>query len=182
MPWEKAADGHLIKVDTGNIGPNALTITELTPLYLTLKLKNVTVIDSVARCRIGIENEATVNLRNRIQEKYCRPGDKNETFALREVKGALNDPTNLVAVLELNDTKQRVELSQQQPFRRIDGYMADLKYAPENMTSRDRRVGAVLHFNGEDYNIVAITENEVVLSAKSNQKKWTVRYNPSVAH
>jgi hypothetical protein len=29
---------------------------------------------------------------------------------------------------------------------------------------------------GEDYNIVAITENEVVLSAK-NQTKWTIRYS-----
>ena len=34
MPWQKAADGHLIKVDATNIGPNAVTITKMAPLYL----------------------------------------------------------------------------------------------------------------------------------------------------
>jgi hypothetical protein len=59
--------------------------------------------------------------------------------------------------------------------------MVDLKYAPENKSWINRRVGASLSFNGEDYNIVAITENEVVLSAKSNQKKWTIKYTASAA-
>jgi len=56
-----------------------------------------------------------------------------------------------------------------------------LKYAPESKIWAGRRVGAPLAFNGEDYNIVAITENEVVLSAKSNQKKWTIKYSASAA-
>jgi hypothetical protein len=56
-----------------------------------------------------------------------------------------------------------------------------LKYAPETKTWTNRRVGASLSLNGEDYNIVAITENEVVLSAKSNQKKWTIKYSVSAA-
>ena len=84
-------------------------------------------------------------------------------------------------VLELNDTGQRVTVTKDQPFRRVDGYMVDLKYAPENKTWTNRRVGASLSFNGEEYNIVAITENEVVLSAKSNQKKWTIKYSASAA-
>jgi hypothetical protein len=59
--------------------------------------------------------------------------------------------------------------------------MVDLKYAPESKTWTARRVGAELYLNGEGYNIVAITENDVVLSAKSNQKKWTVKYIASAA-
>ena len=181
MPWQKAVDGRLIKVDTGNVGPNALTITKLTPLYLKLTLDSVTLLDT-PRCVIGIEKEAAPNLRERTKaQKYCSLNDKNETFTLREVKGAPGNLTNITAVLELNDTKQRAEVSREQPFRRIDGYMVDLKYAPESKTWKDRRVGASLPFNGEDYNIVAITENEVVLSAKSNRKKWIIKYSPSVA-
>ena len=72
-------------------------------------------------------------------------------------------------------------MAKDQPFRRIDGYMVDLKYAPETKTWTSRRVGASLSFNGEDYKIVAITENEVVLSAKSNYKKWTIKYSASAA-
>jgi hypothetical protein len=181
MPWQKATDGHLIKVDATNIGPNAVTITKMVPLYLTFRLNDVTVMDSGARCKIGVENEAALSLNDRKKEKYCKLGDKNETFALRDIKIPPDNPTNATVVLELNDTGQRATVTKDQPFRRIDGYMVDLKYAPESKTWNSRRKGALLTFNGEEYNIVAITENEVVLSAKSNQKKWTIKYSASAA-
>jgi hypothetical protein len=182
MPWQKAVDGRLLRADTTNVGPNAVTITKLTPLYLKLTLDSITVLDTSTRYVIGIEKEAAPNPRERNKtQKYCSLNTKNETFTLRAVKAAPDDPTNVTVVLELNDTRQRVEVAKDQPFRRIDGYMVDLKYAPENKTWTARRVGAALNLNGEDYNIVAITENEVVLSAKSNQKKWTVKYMASAA-
>jgi hypothetical protein len=183
MPWQKAADGHLIRADATNIGPNAVTITKMVPLYLKLTLDSVTVVDAGGpRCVIGIEKEAALNPHdwNKTQ-KYCSLNTKNETFTLREVKTPADNPTNASVVLELNDTAQRVTVTKDQPFRRIDGYMVDLKYAPETKTWTNRRVGASLSFNGEDYNIVAVTENEVVLSAKSNQKKWTIKYSASAA-
>ena len=42
MAWQKAADGHLIKVDSTNIGPAAVVITKMLPLYLKLTFDNVT--------------------------------------------------------------------------------------------------------------------------------------------
>jgi hypothetical protein len=182
LPWQKAADGRLIKVVDANIGPNALVITKLTPLYLKLTLDGVTAMDSGVRCKIGVEDESAENYRDRRkQQKYCKLGDKNEVFAVRAIKPAPDNPTNMTVVLELSDTHKTVEVSQDQPFRRIDGYMADLKYAPENKTWSDQRVGDSLGFNGEEYKIVAINENEVVLSAQSNSKKWTVKYTASPA-
>jgi len=182
MPWQKAVDGRLIRADATNVGPNAVTITKLTPLYLKLTLDSVTPLDTGTRYVIGIEKEAALNPRERNKtQKYCSLNTKNETFTLREVKAAPDDPTNATVVLELNDSRQRVEVSKEHPFRRIDGYMVDLKYAPESKTWTARRIGAELFLNGEGYNIVAITENDVVLSAKSNQKKWTVKYIASAA-
>ncbi len=183
MPWQKAADGHLIRVDSTNIGPNAVTITKMVPLYLKLSFDNVTFSDTGARCVIGIEKEAALNPRDRSKtQKYCSVNTKTDTFTLRDVKTAPDNPTNVLSVaLELNDTGQRVTVTKDQLFRRVDGYLVDLKYAPENRTWTNRRVGASLSFNGEEYNIVAITENEVVLSAKSNQKKWTIKYSASAA-
>ena len=181
MPWQKAADGRLIKADAANIGPNAFVITKLVPLYLKLTLDEVTVTDSGVRCKIGVENQTFLNLRERRKQKYCKLGDKNEVFAVREIKAAPDNPTNVTVVLELSDTRQRADLTPDQPFRRTEGYMVDLKYAPEPKTWTARRVGASLSFNGEEYNIVAITENEVVLSAKSNSKKWTVKHIVSAA-
>ena len=186
MPWQKAADGRILKVDSTNIGPNAVTITKMLPLYLKITLDDVTMVDAGARCKIGVENEAAASLKERRKQKYCKLGDKNETFALRDIQGvSVDNPTNAAAtakvVLELNDTNQRVTVTRDQPYRRVDGYMVDLKYSPETKTWTGRRVGATISFNGEDYNIVAITENEVVLSAKSNQKKWTIKYSASAA-
>ena len=182
MPWQKAADGHLIKVDATNVGPNAVTITKMTPLYLKLSLDSVTLLEAGPRYVIGIEKEAAPNLRDRPKtQKYCSLNTKNETFTLRDVKTPADNPTNVTVVLELNDTKQRAVVSREQPFRRIDGYVVDLKYGPENKTWTNKRIGAPLSFNGQDYNIVAINENEVVLSAKSNQKNWTVKYSASAA-
>jgi hypothetical protein len=182
MLWQKTVDGRLIRADTTNVGPNAVTITKLTPLYLKLSLDSITVLDTGTRYVIGIEKEAAANPRERNKtQKYCSINTKNDTFTLRDVKAAPDDPTNATVVLELNDTHQRVEVSKDHPYRRIDGYMADLKYAPESKTWTSRRVGAPLYLNGEEYNIVAISENEVVLSAKSNQKKWTVKYIASAS-
>lgn len=182
MPWQKAADGHLIKVDAANIGPNALVVTKMLPLYLKLSLDSVTVSDSGSRYVIGIENEAALNLKDRRKsQKYCSIDTKTDIFTLRKARPGADGPTNPVVTLELNDTHKMVELSRDQPFRRVEGHMADLKYAPEAKTWTGRRVGATLGFNGEEYNIVAITDDEVVLSAKSNQKKWSVKYNASAA-
>jgi hypothetical protein len=179
MPWQKAADGHLIKKDSTNVGPYAVIVTKMVPLYLRISLDDVTVLDAGARCKIGVENEAALKVSDRKKQKYCKLGDKNETFALRDIKAAPDNPTNFTVAVELNDTGKRVTLSKDQPFRRVEGYMVDLKYPPENKTWTNRRVDALLPFDGEDYKIVAITENEVVLSAKSNQKKWTIKYSAS---
>lgn len=179
VPWQKAADGHLIKVAEQNIGPKAITISKITPLYLTLTLDSVTTsADGSPKYVIGVQKEAAPNAAHRSKKQnYVKPGEKTDTFVLQEVKGKPDDPSQLILIL--NDTGEKAVVSREQPFRRVDGYMADLAYKPENKTWNGRRVGAPLSFNGEEYNIVAITQNEVVLSAKSNQKKWTVTYNPS---
>ena len=72
MPWQKAVDGRLIRADATNVGPNAVTITKLTPLYLKLTLDSVTPLDTGTRYVIGIEKEAALNPRERNKtQKYC---------------------------------------------------------------------------------------------------------------
>ena len=186
MPWQKAADGSLIEVNATNLGPNALTVTKQTPLYLIITLDEVTVTDSGARYRVGVVKQASANSGDWTKrQKYCKLGDTNDTFLVRDVRVPADGPTNATLILELNNTgksadlrRERVEVSKDHPFKRVDGYKLDLKYPPENKTfPPGRRVGGLLSFNGEDYNIFAITENEIVLLAKSNQQKWPVKYN-----
>jgi hypothetical protein len=172
MPWQKRPDNTLIPGT--KVGAAAVTVTRLSPLYLKLSLDNVTVSDTGARYVIGVEREAAINPAQRPKRQtYASLNTKTEVFALREVKGPAENPSQVI--LELNDTGERVTITREQPFRRVDGYMADLRYDPEKKNWTNRRIGMTITFNGEDYNIVAINQNEVVLSARSNQKKWTIK-------
>ena len=174
MPWQQKADTTLVLATS--VGAAAASVTNITPLYLRLTLDGVTTSDSGVRYTIGVQKEAAARSQDRPKKQtYCSLNNKNETFTLSEVQGKPEDPSALV--LELNDTGERVVITKEKPFARVDGYLATVIYEPENLVRKDQRVGARLRFNFEDYNIVAITQNEVVLSAKSNGKKWTIKYN-----
>ncbi len=176
--WQKRPDGGM--VPQAKVGPTALTVTNIEPLYLRLTLDSVTVSDAGPRYVIGVEKQAALTPDKRAKrQNYCKLNDKNDTFQLVEVKGNPADPSQLVVIL--NDTGERATITKEQPFRRVDGYMADLRYDLEKKSWNNRRLGASLSFNGEDYNIVAINRNEVVLSAKSNQKKWTIKSHSNVS-
>jgi hypothetical protein len=178
MVWQKAADGHLIKVDASNIGPRALVVTNRKDLEMTISLDDVLVTDSGNRFRIGFRNDASSNPREwHKSEKYCKVGDKAEMFTVLDAQAPPDNPTNVTLTLELADG-QTIKLSKDKPFRRVEGYTVDLRYPPESIVfPAARRVDQRISFNGEDYKIVAITTNEIVLLAKSNQKKTTVRYD-----
>jgi hypothetical protein len=178
MPWQKAADGRPIPV--AKVGPTALVVTNVTPLYLRLTLDSINTDPSGnATYIIGVEQPGpTGNSKKRVQASCTlNPPTKNaaKVFSMLEVKGKPEDPSEIV--VELVDSKERVSISKAKPFERIEGYMADLRYEPERKKWDFCRVNSTTRpaFNGEEYNIVAITKDEVVLSAKSNGKKWTVK-------
>jgi hypothetical protein len=175
MKWQKAADEHLIKVDAENIGPHAVAITKISPLYTVITLDSITEAPNGARYRIGVKKEASPIVKERTKtQKYCAVGDKNDTFKLESVGGSPDNPTT---VLILNDTGERATISTNQPFQRVDGYLADLRYEPEKLVWTGKRVNSTppLHLNNEDYKIVAINKDEVILLAPST-KKTTIKY------
>jgi hypothetical protein len=179
LAWQKAADGHLIPQE--RVGPGAVQVTNITPLYLRISLDNVTLSDTNARYTIGVQKEAAPKPQDRAKkETYCAVNAKNDTFTLKSAQGKPDDLSTLKLTLELNDTGESMVITTNKPFTRVDGYMADLRYPLENRPPwLARRVGATLAFNGEDYKIVAINQDEVTLSAQSNQKKWTIKRTSS---
>ena len=183
MPWQKRPDGSIFKVTPGNTGPEAVTILKLTPLHTTISLDTISPSDSGVRYLIGVEREAAATVANRKKKQYSAAlNQKNDSFLLREVKGAPENPSELI--LELNDTNERVSVTREKPFTREDGYMADLRYEPDRKNWPGVRVGAggpgtlPIMIAGESYIVVAINKTEVVLSAKSNNKKTVVAYKP----
>ena len=179
LPWQKTSDGRLIPQDDTHVGPQAVTVSEVTPLHTIISLDSISTLETGTKYVIGIVREAATVPRDRAKKQtYNSVGGKNDFFTLREVQGPAENPTNLV--LELRDGGV-ASLSKEKPFRRVDGYMASLKYDPDKKSWPNQRVGATLSLNGEDYSLVTVSTNEVVLAAKKNQKKWTITYNPNAA-
>jgi len=172
MPWQQTKESRLIPASS--TGPTAVIVTNITPLYLTISLDSISVSeDGAARYFIGVEKQAAARReKQKKTQTYGKIGDKNDTFQITEVKGPADNPTNIVLVL--TDSGDTVGISKEKPFRRVDGYTASLYYDPQKKKWTDQRMGAALNINGEDYKIVAITQNEVVLSAP-NQKKWPLK-------
>jgi len=178
VEWQRTPDGRLQKAS--GAGPELAIVTSVKPLYLVLTLDSVETNLSPARYVVGVDRQAAASptLRHR-QARYVSTDDaKKDVFTLRDVIGPPENPDHLI--LRLADTGQIIALTNGAPFQRVDGYEADLKYEhePEKTSWSGQRIGSHLRFAGDDYTIVDINSNEVVLSAQSNQKKWTLRYTP----
>lgn len=172
--WQRRPDGTPFKVETGReVGPDAVVPVRTSPLFTILTLDSVTTNEAGARYAIGLERQAATRpVDRRKRQQFLSVGQKTEFFTLRSVRGPAADPE--AVVLEWDETGEEMVVGRNLPFRRVDGYLADLRYPPENRLWSNRRVGDRLTFGGEEYNIVAITETEVVLSARSG-KRTTVR-------
>jgi hypothetical protein len=181
VQWQKNKDDVLKKITTGNeVGPGAAVVTKITPLYYIISLDSVATnaLGSPPRYTFSVERQAAaLPAQRRPQHQYGSVGDKVRDFfsiPKQVVKGPPENPDQLI--LKLTDTGVEVTVSKDKPFQRVDGYSADLKYDPDNLKAAGQRVGADLKFAGDDYNIIAIDENEVILLAQSNQKKYSLPY------
>jgi hypothetical protein len=171
VTWQRQRNGELLKIETGGeVGPAVMEYTAAKPLNFMLAFDRVT--GSGYTLIVVRENAENPRLRGKTRS-YAAVGVTNEFYTLLEVKGDPKQPTELV--LQLTDTHETVSVTPEKPYTRVDGYEAELKYPPEGRTFSNQRVNMALHFAGEDYKIVAITSDEVVLSASSNNKKHTVR-------
>ena len=186
VKWVKNKDGSIGKAAA--LGPNAATVTNFTPLYFSISLVSVTTNDLGARYTFSIEDQTAASPGQRLpRRRYGSKGEtvtdktvggKDEGFKLVDVKGPPDNPDQLL--LKLADTQTNAIVAKGKPFRRVDAYSADLKYAAagENFSRAGLRVGDHLSFAGDDYNVIAIGKNEVVLLAQSNQKHYTLTYTP----
>jgi len=90
--------------------------------------------------------------------------------------GMPEEPKELEVLLP--GDKSAIAVSREKSFERVLGYSADLRHNVEKREWKNQKVGDEVNFGGETYKIVAITQNEVVLSAKSNKKQTVLEYKP----
>jgi len=78
----------------------------------------------------------------------------------------------------LVDDGEEVSIALGMPFRRVEAYTADFRYDPEKKVFRGRRIGDKVSFNGTDYLVVEVNQNELILADQSNQKKTSLPFAP----
>ena len=185
LQWQRTSKGDLVPVKPGTIGPEAVVVTKIAPLYTILTFDAVDTNSLAtnaqgARYVISVEHQAAAAAGQRgKRQHFVSVGEpKVDIFKVLEAKGSLEDPAQLQLVLQLTDTGDHVTLAKGQPYRRVDGYTADLKYDVEGKKWQGQRLGGILKFAGDDYKIVAISQDAVILSAQSNQKKTARPYSP----
>jgi hypothetical protein len=175
--WYRAGDGHLFKPPATGLAA-LCQVTGMTPLWTTITLDSVQTNEPI-RYILTVVREIAGTSKDRRKQFFAALNEKKEGFTVAEVRGRTDDPAELV--LELSDTTNRVALAKDKPFRRVDGYMVDLKYefgSERWSRTRLREGDRIGPFGGESYKIVAIHKNEVTLQAESNKQKTTIPYNP----
>lgn len=179
VKWQKrAATGQRIKAETGlELGIQAVQIAKNTPLSTIISLDAPS--GSGANMSVTMEANTTNYYRQRLRafvstNSTDRLHRTSRAFTLRDFR--IDADGKAEADVELMDGT-RATVTADKPFTRVESYKTDLSYPPENLSLKDRRVGDSLTIAGEDYIIVAISANEVVVSARSNDRQTKIRNN-----
>lgn len=180
VQWQKRPDGVVVKVATSaNIGASGLVVTRIEPLHLTVAYEGVDATNPEnPRYKFIVTREGDTNPRKPQTATLNIP--RNALFTLMEVAGPKEAPTAFK--LRLKDEKEDIVVTADKPHSRVMGYLAELKYPIHNQNfGRSFRVKDTVRLTGDSevYKIVAITADEVVLSAESTQKRTTLKFNAS---
>jgi hypothetical protein len=178
--WQMKAGGVIFPNPAGH-EVDILEITKISPLYEIYSLASVSVTPGLpTHYGIGIAHEAAAAVSQRLPKiTYVPLNVTTNNFTILSADGPEENPNSVT--LQLSDTHERVTVSKDKPYKRVEGHIADLRYGPENKTFANRRKtdSGSICFAGECYKIVDIEESEVVLLQLSNQKQWIKELNPT---
>jgi len=168
MTWKAKGDGSLMKVMVE--GAEALTIKTNYPQYTTISFDRSA--GSGGGYFISSQQQS-----GRKTSEFIKLNEKNKTglYILRAVDGPAEDPTSLT--IELVATGEKVKISKTEPYQKIDGYLVDLRYEPEQKNFLKQKINDTLTFSGETYKVVYITNNEVRVQSNQTSKQTTITWN-----
>jgi hypothetical protein len=168
VTWRRKANGELLKIL--KTGPDALTIINISSLYTVIGYDHPSGNGAIYIMSLQVHSAKRPPEYAKIDEKT-----KSGLYIIRGIKGASDDPTDLQ--LEIPDTGETVWISTNNPYKRVDGYLADMKYDPESRTLLKQRVNEPFTLDNEQYKIVEITSNVVRVQSIKNTKITTIKWN-----
>jgi hypothetical protein len=178
--WSRAKDGHIFPNPPDAVF-DKLEVAKVSPLYEVISPLTVSVTPGLpTHYAIKVQHEAAATVAGRAGKTfYVAMNDATTNgFMVVAAEGPEEDPT--FVTLELSDTGERVKISKDQPYKRVEGHTVDLLYPPENKHfPPNLRINSVITFAGESYKIIDIEDSEVVFLQQSNQKQWTKTFSPT---
>jgi len=172
VKWQRRPDGTLFKIQSGKeIGPFALVVQAIRPLNRTIAVDR----PAGTGWWMVVTNELYPRrVLGHLDRQFASLTITNtRVFILRDMRPPEN-PSQWI--LELRDSGELVTVTREQPYTSVIGYEADLSYPVENKSFDNMRVGMKLRLSSEEYNIVAINQDEVLLSAVSNDRRYAIPF------
>ena len=159
----------------GRKGPNNLKIVETRPLYLRISYNGDKKLNPEnPRYSFAVTREAAEKRSERRKvTRLARLRDKNDIFILKQVKGNHMKPDGFV--LELLDSNRTIEVEALQEYSEVTGFQADLVYpAANDRKFTSQRKGDKISIEKRNYEVVFVSETEVVLSDEKTSKHTTI--------
>ncbi|HXG47342.1 MAG TPA: hypothetical protein VNO52_06940 [Methylomirabilota bacterium] len=160
-------DGKPVRVRSGqDVGPDKLVVTAVRPLELIVAFDRAT--GSGYYLRLTNQSLA-VGTRGYVANPYLNVNQTNRSHPviIREVTGAADKPDSLT--IEFTDSGEKATLTPAAPVRKVLGYEADLYYPLEDKKFPSIRVNSTIRFANDDYKVIAINQNEVVITASNGR-------------
>ena len=179
--WIKNKDDNWIKDRFyGMRGPGSLIAKKIDPLYFLIEYDNIVTNGAEIFYSFGVTRQADAKKANRRRMmRRVRIGEETDIFTLREVKGELARPEEFVIRLLADNREIRVSGKKSEPYLEIAGYTVDLIYQPDERKFNAKRRGDTIKIAKRWYEIVVVSENEVVVKDSRTTKQTTIRVNAS---
>jgi hypothetical protein len=158
----------------GRKGPNAIQIVTTSPLYLKIAFNTKKEVDpGNPRYSFSVTREAAEKRSERRKmTRIARARGKNDIFILKEVKGDPLRPTEFL--LELLASNKTITVSALEEYTEVAGYSATLDYAAGKRKFSSQMKGDKISVEKRNYEIVFVSESEVVLADEKTSKHTTI--------
>lgn len=185
VKWVQLQDVTIRKVADGNVLVRDFIVTAIRPLRFKISYDGSVGVGESIRYKITLTDESPVRPQDqkgktRVSGPPAKPGgrpEKNDLFAMVEMKGTPEDPTEFT--IEVVKSKQLVTFGKGKPFEQVVAFEADAKYDPEARKFLGLRQDSKAPFAGDIYKVIAITTNQVTIEAEQTQKRTTVELAPA---
>ncbi len=189
--WKETAGGKRFPVREGNeAGVGALKASNVKPLFFTIAFdKPVGSNPERMRYSFKFHQQDVVDKRGRTprpSSKYAGIdgklgewpfGEQTVNMYLKSTEGDPLSPTAFIIGMrdaDNQDMADTITLAADTPYEEVRSRLVDLNYAAAGVNFEAKRVGDQISVDGEAYNIVAISETLVVVSAVRNNKRYEI--------